>query len=64
MAYLSYLLAKGDTIANSVEECRQCAATLIEEKSKKNAPDIKGLSSDEYLQLFKNKRRNNKPEGV
>ncbi len=64
MAYLSYLLAKGDTIANSVEECRQCAATLIEEKGKKNAPDIKGLSSDEYLQLFKNKRRNNKPEGV
>ncbi len=64
MAYLSYLLAKGDTIANSVEECRQCAATLIEEKSKKNAPDIKGLSSEEYLQLFKNKRRNNKPEGV
>ena len=64
MAYLSYLLAKGESLANSVEECRQCAATLIEEKGKKNAPDIKGLSSDEYLQLFKNKRRNNKPEGV
>jgi len=64
MAYLSYLLAKGETIANSLEECRQCAATLTEEKSKKNAPDIKGLSSEEYLQLFKNKRRNNKPEGV
>ena len=64
MSYLSYLLAKGETIANSVEELRQCAATLTEEKSRKNAPDIKGLSSDEYLQLFKNKRRNNKPEGV
>ena len=64
MAYLSYLLAKGESLANSVEECRQCAATLIEEKGKKNAPDIKGLSSEEYLQLFKNKRRNNKPEGV
>ncbi len=64
MAYLSYLLAKGETIANSIDECRQCAATLIEEKSKKNAPDIKGLSSQEYLELFRNKRRNNKPEGV
>ncbi len=64
MAYLAYLLAKGETIANSLEECRQCAATLIEEKSKRNAPDIKGLSSEEYLQLFKNKRRNNNTEGV
>ncbi len=64
MGYLSYLIAKGDQLANSVSECRQCIKTLIEEKNKKNIPDIGKLSSDEYLELFRKKREKKKPEGV
>lgn len=58
MAYLSYLIAKSSQIANSAEECRQCVATLLEEKTKKDAPDVSKLSSEEYLELFKKKRKN------
>lgn len=63
MSYLSYLVAKFSEISNSVEECRQCITTLIEEKGKKDAPDISKLSAEEYLELFK-KKRNNNTEGV
>ncbi len=59
MSYLSYLLSKGETIANSVDECRQCIATLIEEKNKKIVPDIANLSSEEYLALFRRKQNKN-----
>ncbi len=56
MSYLSYLLAKSSQIANSVEECKQCVATLLEEKTKKGSVDVGKLSSEEYLQLFRKKR--------
>lgn len=58
MSYLSYLIAKSSQIANSVDECKQCVSTLLEEKTKKDAPDISKLSSEEYLELFKKKRKN------
>ncbi len=59
MSYLSYLLSKGETIANSAEECRQCIAVLIEEKSRKQIPDLSSLSPEEYLALFRRKQNNN-----
>lgn len=64
MAYLAYLNAKISELANSVEECKQCINTLIEEKAKKNAPDVGKLSNEEYRDLFRKKREKKKPEGV
>ncbi len=64
MAYLSYLLTKTDQLANSVAECHQCIKTLIEEKNKKQIPDIGKLSSEEYLDLFRKKREKKNTEGV
>lgn len=64
MAYLAYLLAKANEIANSLEECRQCIRTLIEEKEKKNAPDVGNLSPEEFRELFRKKRDKKKTEGV
>lgn len=64
MAYLAYLLAKASEISNSVEECKQCINTLIEEKAKKNAPDVGKLSPEEYRELFRKKRDKKKTEGV
>ncbi len=57
MSYLSYLIAKSSEIANSVEECRQCIATLLEEKGKKHNTDVGKLSDEDYLELFKKKRK-------
>ncbi len=57
ISYLSYLLSKGESIANSVDECRQCIATLLEEKNKKLVPDVGSLSSEEYLALFRRKKK-------
>ena len=59
MSYLSYLLSKGETIANSVEECRQCISVLLEEKNRKLVPDVASLSAEEYLALFRRKQNNN-----
>ncbi len=59
MSYLSYLLSKGETIANSVDECRQCITALLEEKNKKLVPDVGSLSPEEYLALFRRKQNNN-----
>lgn len=64
MSYLSYLMTKGNELANSVSECSQCIKTLLEEKTKKNIPEIGKLSTEEYLELFRKKRVKNKPEGV
>ncbi|MBR3768035.1 MAG: DNA primase [Clostridia bacterium] len=64
MSYLAYLFAKGAEISNSLEECKQCIQTLLEEKSKKNVPDVGKLSSEEYLELFRKKRDKKKTEGV
>lgn len=64
MSYLSYLFAKGSTLADSPEECKQCIKTLLEEKNKKNIPEIGKMSSEEYLELFRKKREKKKPEGV
>lgn len=64
MAYLAYLLAKADEISNSVEECKQCINTLLEEKTKKNLPDVGKLSNDDYRELFRQKRDKKKSEGV
>lgn len=59
MSYLSYLYAKGSELGNSPEECRQCIKTLLEEKNKKNVPDVSKLSDDEFRELFKRKKENN-----
>jgi len=64
MAYLSYLLTKSNEIENAVKECEQCIITLIEEKSKKEAPDVAKLSDDDYLELLRKKRDKKKTEGV
>lgn len=64
MSYLAYLLAKAAEISNSVEECKQCINTLLEEKTKKNIPDVGKLSPDEYRDLFRKKRDKKKSEGV
>lgn len=64
MAYIAYLLAKESEISNSLEECKQCVMTLVEEKSKKKVSDVSKLSSEEYLDLFRKKRDKNKIEGV
>lgn len=57
MAYLSYLLAKGDSLADSLAECEQCIQTLLSEKTKADAPNVGKLSNDEFRALF----RKNKP---
>ena len=55
MAYLSYLLAEGDSLADSVEECEECIKTLLAEKAKLSAPDVAKLSDEEYRALFRRK---------
>ena len=57
MAYLSYLLAKGDSLADSLTECEQCIQTLLSEKTKADAPNVGKMSNDEFRALF----RKNKP---
>lgn len=64
MAYIAYLLAKESEISNSLDECKQCIQTLIEEKSKKKVSDVGKLSSEEYLDLFRKKRDKKNTEGV
>ena len=53
MAYLSYLLAKGDSLADSPEECEQCIRTLLEEKSKSAAPEVGKLSDEDFGALMR-----------
>lgn len=60
MSYLSYLFTKGEHLSDSVEELRQCITTLIQEKDRKKASDVGKLSEDEYLELFRKKRKSNK----
>ena len=60
MAYLSYLLAKGDSLADSVTECEQCIQTLLTEKNKSAAADVSKLSDEEFLALMK-KMQQKKP---
>lgn len=64
MSYLSYLVAKGSELADSVQECRECIKTLIEEKEKQNVADVGKLSDSEYLDLFRKKRERKTTEGV
>ena len=59
IAYLSYLLAKGETLADSPAECEQCIQTLLQEKNKAAAPEIGKLSDDEFRALFDKKRIEN-----
>ena len=54
MSYLSYLLARGDSLADSVTECEQCIRTLLAEKNKVSASDVGKLSDDAYRALFRN----------
>ncbi len=61
MSYLSYLLAKGESLAGSVKECEECVATLLAEKEKLSAPEVAQLSDEDYRALFRQigSRRNN-----
>lgn len=53
MAYLSYLLAKGDSLADSVTECEQCIQTLLSEKQRASVSAVGGLSDEEFGALMK-----------
>lgn len=64
ISYLSYLIAKGTSLADSLQECRQCIKTLIEEKEKKSVSEVGKLSNEEYLDLFRKKRERKNTEGV
>ena len=58
MSYLAYLLAKGETLADSVTECEQCIRTLLTEKTKQGASSVGQLSDDEFRALFRKKQNN------
>ena len=60
MSYLAYLLAKGETLADSVAECEQCIRTLLTEKTKRSASGVGQLSDDEFRALFEAKKKNAK----
>ena len=53
MGYLSYLLAEGDSLADSVAECEECVKTLLSEKQKLSAPEVARLSDEDYRALFR-----------
>ncbi len=64
ISYLSYLIAKGNELADTPDECRQCINVLLEEKNKRNVSDVGKLSSEEYRELFRKKRERKNTEGV
>ena len=58
MAYLSYLLAKGVSLADSVTECEQCVRTLLEEKTKLSASDVVKLNDRDFGEAMRRLRDN------
>ena len=58
MAYLSYLLARGSTLADTPAECEECIRTLLQEKNRALRPEVGKLSDEEFRALMNAKRQN------
>lgn len=56
MAYLSYLFAKGDKLADTLAECEDCIKTLLTEKTRKSPSEIGKMSDEDFMKALKSKR--------
>lgn len=63
IGYLAYLYSLGDKLANTLAECDECVKTLLEEKEKKNLPDIGNVSDADFAELMKKKAEAKNKQG-
>lgn len=62
ISYIAYLYTLGDKIPNTFEGCDECVRILLEEKAKKDLPDLKEVSDEDFAELIRKtaQRKNEK----